>query len=450
MSTLSAEVLATIESKLADANDAVSNRYPVGSGRRQPVHTVYGGAHLFKAELAAKLGKVALANLDGYGGSAEEFAASVGLAARGKSAETIMARVRAKLASEPIEDFRIDFEDGYGNRPDAEEDEHARQAATETALGMERGTLPPFLGIRIKPLSRELHRRSVRTLDLYLSTLAGKTGGKLPAGFVVTLPKITSTGQIEALCSAFDAIEKGVGFPAGSLQVELMVETTQSILGPDGRCPLPVWANAAGGRCRGAHFGTYDYTAACDITAEYQTHTHSACDFARHVMQVAFAGTEVMISDGATTTMPVPVYRQAKDGPALDAERVAANKKSVHDAWRLHAGNVRHSLAHGYYQGWDLHPAQLVTRYATVYDFFLAGLPAASERLANFIGAAAKATLIGDIFDDAATGQGLLNFFLLGIGCGAFPEDEALKAGLSLDELRTRSFVQILKKRGAA
>ncbi len=449
MSALSPQVLSNLEANIAVANADISQRYPIDSGKRQPVHTVYGGAHLFKAELAQKLGKVALKNLDTYCGDASEWAESVGLKARGEAAAMILERVRSKLASEPIEDFRIDFEDGYGNRPDEEEDAHAVQAAEQTAKGMELGSLPPFIGIRIKPLSEELHKRSLRTLDLYLSTLVNKAGAKLPDNFVVTLPKITTPAHVVALCDAFGAIEESLGLANGSLKIEMMVETPQSIIDHHGHCPLPGMAEAAGGRCTGAHFGTYDYTALVGITAAYQTHSHSACDFARHTMQVAFAGTGILMSDGATTTMPVPVHRAKKDGPALTDAQFADNRKSVHDAWRLHVSDVQHSLSHGVYQSWDLHPAQLVTRYATFYDFFLDGLPAASNRLKNFVKAAAQATLIGDMFDDAATGQGLLNFFLLGIGCGAFPEDEVLKAGLTLDELHSRSFVKIVANRGS-
>jgi hypothetical protein len=120
----------------------------------------------------------------------------------------------------------------------------------------------------------------------------------------------------------------------------------------------------------------------------------------------------------------------------------------VHRAWRLHYEHVRQSLVNAYYQGWDLHPAQLVTRYAAVYGFFLEGLGAASERLRNFVQKAAQATLVGEVFDDAATGQGLLNYFLRAVNCGALTEDEALeRSGLTLDELRGRSFVKILKNR---
>jgi hypothetical protein len=120
----------------------------------------------------------------------------------------------------------------------------------------------------------------------------------------------------------------------------------------------------------------------------------------------------------------------------------------VHNAMRLHYDHIRHSLSHAYYQGWDLHPAQLVTRYAAVYAFFLEGLDAAGARLSNFVEAAAKATLVGDVFDDAATGQGLLNYFLRAINCGAITEEEATtRTGLTVDELRTRSFLRILEGR---
>ena len=120
----------------------------------------------------------------------------------------------------------------------------------------------------------------------------------------------------------------------------------------------------------------------------------------------------------------------------------------MHRAWKLHYDDVRDSLMRGFYQGWDLHPAQLVTRYAAVFAFFLEGLDAAGARLHNFIGKAAQATLVGSDFDDAATGQGLLNYFLRGINSGAVTEEEtAERTGLTIDELRTRSFVEILKSR---
>jgi hypothetical protein len=205
---------------------------------------------------------------------------------------------------------------------------------------------------------------------------------------------------------------------------------------------------AARGRCTAAHFGTYDYTAACGITAAYQHMMHPACDFAKGFMQVALAGTGVWLSDGATNIMPVAPHRAAKDGPALTPAQLEENRLAVHQAWRLHVQHIQHSLINGFYQGWDLHPAQLPTRYAAVYAFFLESLDAASERLRNFVAKAAQATLVGDVFDDAATGQGLLNYFLRAINCGAITESEALPlTGLTAPELRLGSFVKILASR---
>lgn len=431
--------------RLRTANLAFSRRYPGDSGGRQPVHTVYGGAHLFKADTAARLGALALRALEEHAPEPEDLARAAGLP--NALAARIHARVAEKLRAEPVEDFRADFEDGYGNRPDTEEDGHAEAAAREMAAGLAAGSLPPFIGIRIKPFTEELRARSFRTLDLFLTTLTRESGGRLPDNFVVTLPKVTIPEQVAALADVFDLLEPALGLPAGSLRLEIMVETPQSILDAEGRCPLPRLAEAARGRCVAAHFGTYDYTASCSVTAAHQSMTHPVCDFAKHMMQVAFAGTGIWISDGATNVLPVPPHR----GGSLTAEQVEENRAVVHQAWKIHAGHVRHSLVNAFYQGWDLHPAQLVTRYATVFAFFLEGLDAASDRLRNFVQKAAQATLVGEVFDDAATGQGLLNYFLRAMNCGAISEGEALeRSGLSLEELRGRSFVKILERRRGA
>ncbi|MBC7977613.1 MAG: phosphoenolpyruvate kinase, partial [Myxococcales bacterium] len=401
------------------------------------------GAHLFSSDTARKLGDLGLRALETYAPDAKTFAEAIEIPA--ELSGKVYERVREKLSREPVEDFRIDFEDGYGNRPDDEEDGHAVAAAKQVAAGMVANTLPPFLGIRIKPLTGELAARSIRTLDVFLTELLGNTNGTLPANFVVTLPKIMSRVDVEVLVDVFEQLEDRLDIEHGALRVELMVETTQSIFDPQGRSVLPRLHRAAAGRLTGAHFGTYDYTANCDITAAHQKMRHEACDFAKHMMKVAFAGTGVALSDGATNIMPVGSHK----GPHLTHDQVRANRAAVYSAWRLHAGDVRHSLINGFYQGWDLHPAQLPTRYGAVYAFFLDGLAPASERLRNFVDKAAQATLVGDVFDDAATGQGLLNYFLRGIACGAVTEEEALATGLSLDEIRSKSFVKIMAARRA-
>ena len=425
----------TVPSSLAalrKANAQIARWYPGESGARQPVHTVYGGAHLFSADIASKLGTLALAALNEHAPTPEALATVLGLHHEGdpEFARTIRARVVAKLQREPVEDFRIDFEDGYGTRTDAEEDGHAAFAAEQMAAGQAAGALPPFVGIRIKPLSHELHQRSLRTLDLFVSTLARITKRKVPPNFVITLPKLMSTAHVATVARACTALERRWRLSAGTLKLELMIETPQSIVAADGTSALRALVAAGAGRVRGAHFGTYDYTALCGITASWQHMRHHACDFAKHMMQVALAQSGIFLSDGATNVLPLP--------------------PDVQRSWRLHYDDIRHSLVNGFYQGWDLHPAQLPTRYAALYAFFLSARPAATVRLRNFVDKAAQATLVGDVFDDAATGQGLLNFFVRGLSSGALTMDEAAETGLTPEELQSRSFVKILERRKLA
>jgi len=426
--TIPANALHAFVDALDKANVRTAERFPGDSPARQPVHTLYGGAHLFKADAVQKIGAAALKALQDHAPDGATLARVLDIPAT--LADRVYVRVVDKLTREPIEDFRIDFEDGFGIRSDDEEDGFAQSAADEVAAGLAGRSLPPSIGIRIKPLNEELKRRSLRTFDLFLTRLLDKTGGALPDNFVVTLPKITSPEQVTAMASACDAFEYWRDIPKDSLRFELMVETPQSVFAADGTVALPRLIAEGNRRIVAAHFGTYDYTASMSITAEHQHMLHPVCDFAKQVMQVALAGTGIWLSDGATNIMPI------------------GSRDLVHQAWRLHSQHVRHSLTTGFYQGWDLHPAQLPSRYATVYAFFIEGLDAASERLQNFVQKAARATLVGDVFDDAATGQGLLNYFLRALNCGAITEAEAVgMSGLTLDELRGRSFVRILAGR---
>ncbi len=442
-STLSSIELDPIATELAAANRAFMQCYPGESNRRQAVHVVYGGAHLFKSGSARKLGVVALRSLAEYAPESDTLNEALGIPWSRTFAATIYDRVVAKLEREATEDFRLDFEDGYGNRVDSEEDGHAASAADQVAAGLAAGTLPPFIGIRVKPFNEDNRARSMRTLDIFITSLLAKTGGKLPGNFVITIPKVQIAAHVTAAAKVCAALEKKLGLAAGALRLELMVETPQAIIDRDGRCPLLGFIEAAEGRCSSVHFGVYDYTASFGITAAYQAMGHPACDFARTVMVVALAGSGVHISDGATNILPVGPHR----GDALTPDQLRENREAVHGAWKRGFEDNLHSLRNGIYQGWDLHPAQLITRYAAVYSFFLAGLPAASGRLKAFVEKAALASLHGDVFDDAATGQGLLNFFLRGIACGAIAEDEALATGLTLDEIRSRSFLKILQAR---
>lgn len=443
---LEPDEIAVVNAVLSEANTAFTRRYPGESNRRQAVHTVYGGAHLFKADSAKRLGEVALHSLKEFAPDATTLAHAVGMDGDETLAEKVYERIVEKLCREPVEDFRLDFEDGYGNRADAEEDRHAASSAEEVARGFEKETLPSFIGIRIKPLSEDLRTRSVRTLDIFVTQLLTKTDAKLPGNFVITVPKIQLPEQMTAAVRLFEILERKNGLAPFSLKIEPMIETPQAIINARGEIALGSLVDAAEGRCQSVHFGVYDYTASCGITAAYQTMGHPSCDFARQMMLVSLAGTGVHLSDGATNILPVGPHRAGDDQP-LTKQQIAENRKAVHQAWRLGFADNLHSLRTGFYQGWDLHPAQLVTRYAALYSFFLDGLASASTRLKAFVEKAALASLHGDVFDDAATGQGLLNFFLRGMACGAITEAEALATGLTLAELRSRSFLKILQGR---
>ncbi len=472
--------------RLREANGTFNKNYPGGSGARQPVHTVYGGAHLFKAGAAEKFGLGARQALDQYAPDWIAFARALDLAGARSLPDTpleisslnsrlvdnaeavrkesrpawlahaVYRRVLAKLDEEAVEDFRIDFEDGYGIRSDAEEDSHAAQAAAETAKGMELGVLPPFFGIRIKPLTEELKRRSARTLDIFVSELVERTNGKLPDNFVVTLSKTNIPEQVEAFVELLNILESKTGLHSGTLRIELMAESTQSLLNSSGVCNLPLLLKAAGERCKALHFGAFDYTSSCDITAAHQSLNHPSCDFARQMMKLAVAGTGIWLCDSVTNVLPIAPHRAAKGGsengrtvPAPTEAQRKENQEVVHSAWKLHYDHVQHALRQGFYQGWDLHPAQLPPRYAAVYCFFLDGLDAANVRLKSLMEQATHASLSGNVFDDAASGQGLLNYFLRAINCGAITFEEAKASGLTAEELRSQSFVKILHSRRA-
>ncbi|MFK8101072.1 MAG: phosphoenolpyruvate kinase [Saprospiraceae bacterium] len=463
----------SIFKNLRSANLAFNRIYKGDLPARQAVHTVYGGANLFKHNTAQSLGKIALQSLLNYAPNFVVFAQAFDLPGKEtlptekkeikallkkfkktkdlKSLKadpawlpyTVYQKVIKKLETEAVEDFRIDFEDGFGNRSNAEEDQTAISAALEVAEGMKAQTLPPFIGIRIKPFTEEMKERGLRTLDIFLTHLLEKTAGKLPDNFIVMLPKVTIPEQVKALVQFFEVFEQKQKLPSKTLKMEIMVETTQSIIDKTGTNPLRRFITASKGRCIATHFGTYDYTASCGITAKYQTMDHPVCDFAHHMTKVALAHTGVWLSDGATNIMPVGPHR----GKKLSKKQHKENTVVVHRAWKQGYDHIRHSLWNGFYQGWDLNPAQLPMRYAAVFTFFLESYDDATERLKSFIAKAARASLMGDIFDDAATGQGLLNFFLKALNSGAITEEEVLATGLTLAEIRTRSFKKILEDR---
>jgi citrate lyase beta subunit len=405
------------------------------SSSRSPVHVVYGGAHLFKSDTPQKLGKIALRSLKTYAPDVEEFAAALGLNENKKLLNSIYKKTIEKLEREAVEDFRIDFEDGYGFRADDEEDADAVRASSELAKSFLGRSGTPFCGFRIKSFAPESHGRAVRTLNLFLETFFTKTKSRVPENFVVTLPKISDPKEIAELCRRLARIESDFRLAPNSIGIEIMIETPRAVIDEKGRVGLGYLVEAAVGRCRSAHFGAYDYTSALGISAAHQHLRHDACNFARQMMLVVLSPLGVRLGDSVTTRMPVAIHKDAK----LSDEEKNENRLSVHAGWREHFETVTSSMENGFYQSWDLHPNQLVARYAAVYAFFLRSRDIDAERLRGFVEKATQANLTGHTFDDAASANGLLNFFRIGLDCGAFTAAEIKKAtSLSAQEIKTK------------
>ncbi len=379
---------------LAASDRALNANYPGERTGRQPVHTAYTPADRFHPELAADWGQQARQALADCGSSLAEFGTAMGLP--DDLAATVRERVVAKLSSEPVEDLRLDFEDGYKPASDdgAAEDRDAVAAARNLAAAAEGGSAPPFTGIRCKSLEAATRLRAIRTVSLFVAELLAR--GPMPAGFVLTLPKVTSADQVQAMALLCDRLEQAFRLPGGSLRFEIQAETPQLILGADGSATIARCVHAGGERLAGVHYGIYDYAAALGIAGEFQRLDHPAADHARAVMQVAAAGTGVRLSDGSSNVLPT----------GSPADVVAA--------WREHSRLVRRSLERGFYQGWDLHPAQLASRYAATYGFFLAGVDRACARLRSYTMSADSGTL-----EEPATAQALAGFLLRGLDCGA-------------------------------
>ena len=381
-------VVAAVDVALAADDDERAARYPGPPAGRQPLHTVYVPADVVSGTVVEEWGSAALAALTEHGPLPGALVEQTD-------------RVVAKLLREPVEDLRVDLEDGYGLRPDADEDAHATASATAVAAMVAAGRCPPFVGLRVKSLEPATRARGLRTLGLFLDAL-----GTLPAGFRVTLPKVTSVAQVEAFAGVLDALDPALRF-------EIQVETPQAVLGADGRALVAPMLHAAGGKCVGLHYGTYDYSASLGVGAPYQAMDHAVADHATSVMQLAAAGTGVPVSHGSTNVLPV------------------GSTDAVRAAWALHARLVRRALERGIYQGWDLHPAQLPTRFAATIAFYRDSATTVAGRLAAYLGEASEGLL-----DEPATAAAMAGFLCRGLDAGALTDTEVVDAtGVAVADL---------------
>ena len=394
-------MLADLDRRLADTDAFLARAYPGEDGRRQPVHTVYVPADRYTVDLPRRWGEQAVALVVEQGGW-ETLCREVGIG--NHLVDAVAERAAAKLAAEPIEDLRLDFEDGYGSRPDEQEDADALAVAGRLADALAQDAAPAFVGLRFKCFEAPTRRRGLRTLDLFLTALIERAGA-LPDGLVITFPKVSTVSQVEAMVAACEAYEAAAGLPAGRLGFEIQVETPQLILGADGTAPVAAAIHAGGGRVTSLHYGTYDYSASVGVAAEYQSMEHPVADHAKDVMQAAVAGTGVHLSDGSTNILPVGADEQ------------------IRSAWRLHHRLVRRSLERALYQGWDLHPAQLPTRFVANIAFYREGFGRAAGRLQAYL------TKTGaGVLDEPATARALARYLYRGFACGAVTEGELITA----------------------
>lgn len=423
---IDSQVLSRVEQTLEATDELLRTHYPGERDVRQAVHTVYVPAHSWAEGSLGQWSRSALAIVEEHGGMrqlAEQVIAALqhetlGAAADrsadeiAEEAEALAAAVEHKLSTEPIEDLRLDFEDGFGELPDADEDHWAVEAARRIAGALERGDAPPFFGVRFKSLEAPVRRRGLRTLDLFLGHLL-EAVGTVPDGLVLTLPKVSTADQVRAMVSVAEALEHGYGLAEGTIGFEVQVETPQLVLGPDGRSVVAESVHAGDGRITSLHYGTYDYSASLGIAAAYQAMDHPAADFAKNQMLLAVAGTGVHISDGSTNILPV------------------GDPKQVRAAWLLHARLVNRHLERGIYQGWDMHPHQLPTRFLATFHFYRQGFASAAARLRAYVYREQ-----GGVLDEPATAKALAGYLRRGLTCGALSDDEVRAAtGLEASNL---------------
>jgi hypothetical protein len=394
---LGGDEVARLLSGVEDADAEVARDWPGEPATRQPVQVLYVPLDRVHPRTTRRYGTAALRLLEAHAPDGEMLARACGLTLEPSLAGRVHARVVAKLEAEPVEDLRCDAEDGYLGRSAETETRDATAAAASLAAAIADGDAPPFVGIRVKSFTDGLARRSVATLDRFLATLLD-AAGELPDGFVVTFPKIVAIEHVAAFTRVLAALEEAHGLPERRLRFEAQIETTPSVLGPDGRVALRDIRDVADGRLCAAHVGVYDYSAGLGLPPTEQRLDHPALDFARHLLQVTFAGTEVRLSDGSTNVVP------ADDSTA-----------ETHRAWARHAADVRHSLRHGFVQGWDLHPAHLVSRYAVVFADVLSGIDDVLDRLARWDAGETG----GGVMDEPATVRVLEAAVQRAVDCGA-------------------------------
>lgn len=353
----------------------------------QPSHTVYGGAHLFKPGLAEKLTSIAVQTMKSVDSTAQ-------LPFRAEIWQQVLVRGQSPLGL--VEDFRIDFEDGYGVRSDEEEDADAQRAGGNLAQYLLSGTYAGRYGLRIKDLERH-QARAFRTFDLFCEALVTHLGNRtLKAPLVVTVPKVRTPAKIAELTTHLAARTLPI-------RLEIMIED------PAGLVQVAESCLAAGSLLGGVHFGPFDFLAQCGLN-QGDLH-HPLAQRAKQDILLTVKGRvepllqgAVELSDGPTTRLPIRPHRECQT-----AQQQKQNDQALIAAWSEHKSNIHQSLSQGYSQSWILHPAQLVSLHCSLAEIYSLNLRETVERLGKFQNAQQQATRSSQEFDDSATIRVLVN-----------------------------------------
>ncbi|OAK51326.1 DUF6986 family protein [Rhodococcoides kyotonense] len=399
---LDGAALGRIESILRPVDEQLARDYPGDRIGGQPIHTVYVPASVADVGIPQQWGSQAARLVDAHADVVESL-----------DAAGVLTTVRDVLHTSPIQDLRLDFEDGYGWRSDEDEDRDARHAGQVLSALAADPTGPSWVGIRPKGLAAHERRRAVRTLELVLDAAGG-----VPNGFVFTVPKLRVAEQVTAVVALCEELERAHGLTDHALRFELQIESPQAVVGPDGTATVARALRLTDGRCTSLHYGTYDYSAACGITSAQQSLAHPVADHAKNVMLAAAAQTGVWVCDGSTQVVP------------------AGSQADIEAALRRHFGLVTRSLERGFYQGWDMHPGHLVTRWAATLGFFRDAMPTAATRVAAYL-----SRQDSGVMDEPATAQALAGVLVRGLDSGAVTERELSDVSSSITRASLRSLL---------
>lgn len=415
-----------------------------------PVHTVYGGAQLFHRNTLKKIGEKGIALIKNYFSEPPYCTVLSGesdVPLNSEIRQQVIDQTINKLTVNPVEDYRIDFEDGYGLRDSAKEDEDAERCAIELSeLFQKSDNSSAFqTGIRIKSFSLPTLQRSIRTFDIFLSTFFQNCDIQNVPFLSVCLPKVTDLKEVELLLSLLTDYAKSHNLNTGFLRAEIMLETPEFYLKSNGFAALREMVDSFSGSFNALHLGLYDFTSSLGVQSADQKYNHPYLDFLRFQTIMQFSKSTIRLVDGATMEMPVEKYKKSEFAE-LSEEECNANKIMIINAANAHTENIYHSMKMGFDSSWDLHPGQVAIRYLTLFTNYKKSFSAMRERFINFVENAARATVLNGQFDDAATGQGMLNYFIKGYRLGALSADDIRKTGFDIETLVKKSFAELISE----